>query len=230
MKPEQAKTTSTLWIDAGQPHPISLPFECQPLFTCTGEVYGIELLYRGIIPKSWAQVDTSVLRYLGRHSLDMPRVFVNVANESLLTIPDDTFVLASQKNEIVFELSEVFARGHTVAVVAAKVNRLISRGVRFAIDDFGGGADGMHRMYSIDKVVCVKVDGAFLRICQARGDAAAALRCLITDWKSRGITVVAEWIETADLLSFAHSMDFDLTQGWYVDELYAWKPEQVDAA
>ena len=44
----------------------------------------------------------------------------------------------------------------------------------------------------------------------------------------RGIVVVAEWIETEDLLTFAHSLGFDLTQGWYVDELYGRLADRPD--
>ena len=214
---------SQILIEAAQAQ-VSLPFECQPLFTRTGEVFGHELLYRGLLPQAWIHVDSPVLRHLGRVKLDMNLLFVNIANESLLAISDEAFILASQRNKIVFELSEVFTGSQTIHHISAKVNRLIEHGVRFALDDFGNGADGLHRLYALKRVACVKIDGTFMRLCLERKDAAIALKSLILEWKKRDIIVVAEWIETQDLLSLAHSLDIDLTQGWYVDALYA--PEE----
>lgn len=216
----QQEEADLIWIYGDQSKAVRLPFECQPLFTRAGEIHGQELLYRGLQPASWPVVDAAVLKYLARHDLELPRVFVNLANESLLEIPDEALVVAAQVNRVVFELSEQYFDGDNVAQLVAKVDRLVDKGVKFAIDDFGGGYDGLRRLYSLAEISYVKVDGAFLRTCLDRSDAAGVLTYLVRTWQSRGINVVAEWVESPSLLAFAKMLDFDLTQGWYVDELY----------
>jgi EAL domain-containing protein (putative c-di-GMP-specific phosphodiesterase class I) len=193
-------------------------------------VYGYEFLYRDKVrPTSaagWAKVDQGVLKYLGKITLGLDRpCFINLSHESFMAISEAQFLEASEKNELRFELSEAVAEGALFEQVCNKVNRLIGRGMHFAIDDFGAGLDGSRRLYALDQVAVIKVDRDLLISAAGRSNAAKMLAASVASWKVAGIQTVAEGVETAELLAFAQGLGFDLVQGWHVDTLAP--PEQA---
>lgn len=197
-----------------------LHFELQPILSLdTRAPVGYELLYRGIHPEDWREIDAALLRYLTRVHLDLPMLFVNVSNEGLLREKDVHFVAASAKNRVIFELSESINGVRLNKAITRRVNDLMSSGVSFALDDFGAGRDGLDRLYSMSKAAAVKVDSAFLRLCMARPDAAKTLTFLLSQWRSNGIMSIAEGVETAQILDFAQEVGADMVQGWHVDDL-----------
>ncbi|UTY55853.1 EAL domain-containing protein [Massilia sp. erpn] len=194
-------------------------FERQPIMSLRGgEVVGHELLYRGKFPGTWAQIDASLLRHL-QVARSHPLLFINLSNQGLLDAAVDDLVRASERNAVIFELSESVAEYALRERIAEKVNTLMERGVRVAIDDFGAGRDSLERLYELGPTTAVKIDGVFLQTCARRADAAKTLQYLIGQWREAGVLSIAEGVENAALYEFAQLLGCDMVQGWYVDAL-----------
>jgi EAL domain-containing protein (putative c-di-GMP-specific phosphodiesterase class I) len=196
-----------------------LRFEAQPIMSLRrGEVVGHELLYRGEHPSDWSKVDAALVSYM-QDTRSHPHLFVNLSNRGLLNASADELVQAAQRNNVVFELSESVAEYGQRTEIAAKVNALIERGVRVAIDDFGAGRDSLERLYELGPTTAIKIDRVFLQTCARRTDAAKTLQHLVQQWREAGVLSIAEGVENADLYEFARILGFDMAQGWHVDAL-----------
>lgn len=208
-----------------------MKFELQPvLSTSTDEVFGYELLFRGARTMSWLEIDKAVVDHFSAERRNCAPLFINLSNEALLTLPPYDILRAHKLNSIVIELSEVFSDDETFKSVAERVDYLSSYGIRFALDDFGNGHDGLHRLYALNKVSYIKLDGQFLKLCLARPEASAMLECLIKQWKVSGIQVIAEWVETHDICVKVRALGVDFVQGWQVDKIVATRHQQRVAA
>lgn len=200
-------------------HACTLNFELQPIvFPKTSRVFGYELLYRGLVPANWSDVDVSVIQHFLKEKRS-ETLFINLSNEGLLRIDEREFVEASKNNNLIFELSESHADNATYQKISEKVNSLASQGLRFALDDFGIGLDGLHRLYSLNSVSVIKIDGSLIQAALIRSDAQNTLRSLIQHWDRANIQSVAECIENTDLYDCAKSLGVTLLQGWHVDSL-----------
>lgn len=197
-------------------------FELQPLMrTVDRSIFGYEYLYRGDRSIRWESVDEAVLDFLckGNAPVSEKAMFVNLSHQSLIDIPGEIFIYASFANNVHFEISEAFADKETFAKVVTKANALSAQGVQFAIDDFGSGLDGFRRLYALDQVSAIKIDGELVWAAYQREHAASNLRAMVAHWKGTGMVTVAEGIESQALLSFARDLQFDVVQGFYVDDL-----------
>jgi EAL domain-containing protein (putative c-di-GMP-specific phosphodiesterase class I) len=199
--------------------PKGLRFEAQPIVSLrAGDVVGHELLYRGEHPSEWSEVDAALVRYL-QVAKAHPLLFVNLSNRGLLKASVDDLVQANQRNGVIFELSESVAEYAQRGDIAEKVNTLMERGVRFAIDDFGAGRDSLERLYELGSTTAVKIDRLFLQTCARRADAAKTLQHFVQQWREAGILSIAEGVENAALYDFARVVGCDMVQGWHVDWL-----------
>lgn len=197
-----------------------MKFELQGIYTLSGTLHAKEVLYRGVAKPQWLEVDAALMQTLSDPIPEMGRVFVNVCNHSLLNLPIQSFLAAHRANDVVLELSEALTDSGTFEQVSKRINLLGDMGIRFALDDFGSGRDGLNRLYALKQVAYIKVDGKFLHVCMRRSDAAAALKTLIGNWNACGIKVIAEWVETNEVMNFCQSIGFHLVQGWFADGLY----------
>ncbi|MCU6501919.1 EAL domain-containing protein [Rugamonas sp. A1-17] len=213
---------SRVSIDVDDAQVGQVQFELQPIVRTNCLVArGFELLFRGPSTMDWIDVDRAALNYVRAHKLDHTTLFVNLANESLMSIPTDEFVSTAGGRKVVFEISESHSEHMPYSQIADKVNELIELGFHFAIDDFGSGRDGLKRIYSIKRASVIKIDRLFVRQSMSRSDAANVLRLLVAQWKASGIQVVMEGVENAAILDFAKDIGADLVQGWHVDTIIA---------
>ena len=200
---------------------ILLHFEAQPIMSLRGgDVVGYELLYRGVHPCVWSVVDAALVRYL-QVARSHPLLFVNLSNQGLLDAAIENLVQAAACNTVIFELSESVIEYSQRERIAEKVNALIERGVRVAIDDFGAGRDSLERLYKLGRITAVKIDRIFLQTCARRSDAASTLQHLIKQWRVAGVMSIAEGVENATLYEFARAVGCDMIQGWHVDAILA---------
>jgi EAL domain-containing protein (putative c-di-GMP-specific phosphodiesterase class I) len=181
-------------------------------------VIGHELLYRGVHPCVWSDVDAALVRYF-QVPRSQPMLFVNLSNQGLLDASIEDLVRVSVCNEVVFELSESVTEYALRDRISEKVNALIESGVRVAIDDFGAGRDSLERLYELAPTMAVKIDRTFLQTCARRSDAASTLQHLVQQWRRAGVMSIAEGVENAALHEFARLVGFDMVQGWHIDAL-----------
>lgn len=207
-------------IPSHHQHPSQLAFELQPIVDArTLVVFGHELLYRGILPQRWQTVDFAVLTALRDLPTTAQALFINLCNESVLEYSILDFVPTSKRATTIFELSEAFIARDEMLSVAQRVNTLTHAGLKFALDDFGNGLDGLLRLSVLEHIAIIKLDRVFLQTTRLNRSSQKSLLALIGMWHSRGIKVVAEGIENNSELAFARLMGADYLQGFLIDDL-----------
>ncbi|MET0383318.1 MAG: EAL domain-containing protein [Burkholderiaceae bacterium] len=189
-------------------------FSMEPIVRrCDQSVFAYELLYRGPLPREFKDIDARLVDYLGSARAGLPTLFVNLSNDTLATACDDSLVRASRHADVYFELSERRMAPSVFERITRRVDALSRRGVRFALDDFGSGHDGLSRLMAMDCVSVIKLDGALIERARSRPRAAQMLRALCRTWRASGIRTVAECIEGAGQLQIADYLDVDMLQG-----------------
>ena len=118
-------------------------------------------------------------------------------------VPEDRLVIELTEREEVQDLARLRS---TLAAFR-------KRGVRIAVDDVGAGNAGLRLLTEIEWDV-MKVDLSLVRAGAKDGASEAVLRALVDLARSRGRTVVAEGIETADQLEAVLELRFDAGQGY----------------
>lgn len=200
-----------------------LPFHVQPLLRpSTANVFGFEVLYRGVHPTSpegWISVDETVLGFLSSAKMDVT-LFINLSNRTILTIDEALLFAAHAKNSIYFEWSEVISDESQFREIIRKIADWTQRGLRFVIDDFGAGRDGFERLFAIESVTAIKFDGGFFRMASVNPMARNLVEHVIRECRNKDILTVGECIETASDYQLAERLGLDLVQGFYVDDVY----------
>lgn len=206
-------------IDDTEQSGLSIMFELQPIVGApTMHPYGYELLYRGPRPVHWPVVDGVILNYLRRRPAGPgPTLFVNLSNETLLSHDLADYVQLSHRNNTYFELTETLAVPHDYRDISRRVNSFTAEGLRFAIDDFGSGLDGLHRYSSLAEVAFVKLDRVFLQQARMNPTARRIVEALVREWSSANTSTIAEGIESRADLEFAMHLGVQMFQGYFID-------------
>jgi diguanylate cyclase (GGDEF)-like protein len=116
--------------------------------------------------------------------------------------------------------------------VQKMLTRLSRRGVRLAIDDFGSGYASLSHLKQLP-VDVLKIDKSFVQNIGTNENDEAIVRSTIDLAHSLGIVVVAEGVESEEILRRLSAFDCDLAQGFTLsrpvpaEELTQWLAEQV---
>jgi len=110
------------------------------------------------------------------------------------------------------------------------LTRLRSKSIRFSIDDFGAGYSSLGYLKKLP-VDAVKVDKSFVLGMAANADDAVIVRSTIDLAHNLGLKVVAEGVESREVLDRLMEMGCDAAQGYYLsrpipaEELTRWLNE-----
>jgi diguanylate cyclase (GGDEF)-like protein len=113
--------------------------------------------------------------------------------------------------------------------------RLSDRGVRIAVDDFGSGYASLSHLKQLP-VDVLKIDQSFVQNLGVNEEDEAIVRSTIDLAHSLGIVVVAEGVESEDVLARLTALGCDLAQGYCLarpttaDEVTAWLAAKQVAA
>lgn len=178
----------------------------QAIYDRAGEVVGYELLFRGAAESDEAhrrnayatsQVIVNAFAEFGLEQIvgDRP-CFLNLTREFLV----GDLPLPVEPGRVVLEILE------SVAVdddVLAGVTNLVNQGFKIALDDFVWG-QGHERL--LDLASYVKID-------MLNSDPQTVVSTVFTVRRHAQIKLIAERIETRELVDLAHKFGFDLFQG-----------------
>jgi diguanylate cyclase (GGDEF)-like protein/PAS domain S-box-containing protein len=119
-----------------------------------------------------------------------------------------------------FEITETAAITN-LADATTFIDQVRSRGVRVALDDFGAGASsfGYLKRFPVDYL---KIDGQFIRELTDDPLNDVTVRCFVDVARVLGIKTVAEYVESAEILSKLASIGVDYAQGFHIH-----KPEAI---
>ncbi|MBL4890754.1 MAG: EAL domain-containing protein [Rhizobiaceae bacterium] len=107
--------------------------------------------------------------------------------------------------------------------------KIASRGIQFAVDDFGGGLEGLFYLENLP-VQIFKIDYKFVKALDNPDDkrAPAVVKSILGIAKSLNLKTVAEGVETEEQLDFLKKNGCDFVQGYFlarpqpVKELNEW--------
>ncbi|MGL6205464.1 MAG: putative bifunctional diguanylate cyclase/phosphodiesterase [Giesbergeria sp.] len=114
----------------------------------------------------------------------------------------------------------------------AMLNRLAQQGFRLSIDDFGTGYSSLAYLRRLP-VQELKIDKSFVMGMQTAEGDALIVRSTIDLAHNLGLSVVAEGVESADILEHLRSLQCDEAQGYHIsrplplDDYLAWQARQV---
>ncbi len=115
---------------------------------------------------------------------------------------------------VVFEILERDAIGD-MTNMRRFLARLRDKGFAFALDDFGSGYNSFHYLRELH-FEFVKIDGAFVRNIVNSEIDRALVRNLTNLCRDIGIRTVAEFVESAAILSMLQDMGVDYVQGYHI--------------
>jgi diguanylate cyclase (GGDEF)-like protein len=160
------------------------------------------------------------------------RVAVNISGRDLDsdTLVDDVrTALVEQRLDpwhLELELTESIAMHQTEAAVQ-RLQALRALGIRIGIDDFGTGYSMFSRLRDLP-IDRLKIDRSFVRDLARDDDATAIVRSTVAMGHALGLTLVAEGVESEEVMLRLAEMGCDSAQGFYVclplpaEELRAW--------
>ena len=167
-----------------------------------------------------------------RAGLDL-RISVNLSRDNLasLTLPDAMSDLVQEAgvdpSRVTLEVSQTGVL-EDISVGMEVVGRLRLKGFGISIDDYGLGYSSLGQLKNLP-VTEIKVARSFVEGAEADDTLTEILGSSATLGRSLGLSVVAQGVETAEVLALLESLGCDEMQGYLVSrpmpvaELPAWK-------
>ena len=115
--------------------------------------------------------------------------------------------------QLVFEITETAAMSE-IDVTLTFIKRLKGMGCRFALDDFGAGFSSFYYLKRFE-VDYLKIDGSFIRDLARDEGSRLFVRALNDVANGLSKQVVAEWVETADVIPLLRGMGAQYGQGYH---------------
>lgn len=114
--------------------------------------------------------------------------------------------------QLVFEITETAAMSE-IDVTLSFIRRLKDMGCRFALDDFGAGFSSFYYLKRFD-VDYLKIDGSFIRDLAHDEGCRIFVRALNDVARGLKKQVIAEWVETPEVLKMLLEMGAQFGQGY----------------
>lgn len=121
---------------------------------------------------------------------------------------------------LVFEITETVAVRNFVAS-SAPIGRLRKLGCRVALDDFGAGMSSFGYLKNL-ALDMVKIDGSFVQNLTHDRMSQSIVRAVTEIGHQQGLSVVAEWVASQEMVNLLASMGVDYAQGFALH-----KPERA---
>ncbi len=146
------------------------------------------------------------------------RYFVNL---SRVSISDQNWIkrfinmLSISKadpSQLVFEITETAAMSE-IDVTLSFIRKLKEMGSRFALDDFGAGFSSFYYLKRFE-VDYLKIDGSFIRDLAIDDSNQVFVKALNDVAKGMSKQVIAEWVETTEVLKLLQDMGAQFGQGY----------------
>ena len=166
------------------------------------------------------QVVEKLLRFMREHNQvgKKLRYFVNL---SRVSITDQRWIQrfvsllktsSVDPSQLVFEITETAAMSE-IDVTLTFINRLKDMGCRFALDDFGAGFSSFYYLKRFE-VDYLKIDGSFIRDLATDEGSRLFVRALNDVARGLSKQVVAEWVESPEVLKLLMGMGVQFGQGY----------------
>jgi len=176
--------------------------------------------YNSIDRYTYSAIDKAVInikRWMSAgHNI---KVAINISTKTLMN-PEFINEIESRITEfsvckrIIFEITEsLFLSNHDF--VFDSLTRLRSLGIELSIDDFGTGYSSLSRLKKLP-VNELKIDQSFIKDMIEFADDQIIVRSIIDLAHNLGLTVVAEGVETKEILDRLNALGCDIAQGYLI--------------
>jgi diguanylate cyclase (GGDEF)-like protein len=147
------------------------------------------------------------------------KVAINISTQTLMN-PDFINQIESRITEfaiskrIIFEITESLFLSNQDFVFDS-LTRLRAMGIELSIDDFGTGYSSLSRLKKLP-VNELKIDQSFIKDMNEFADDQIIVRSIIDLAHNLGLTVVAEGVETKEILDKLNHLGCDIAQGYLI--------------
>ena len=136
---------------------------------------------------------------------------------------EDTVKYITQKlnkykvgNQVIFEIVE--SEGiDNFEEVSLFIKTMKEYGCKFAIDDFGTGYSNFEYLMKLN-VDFIKIDGSFIKNIDKNAQSQLISSLIIDFSKQQGISTIAEFVHSKEVLKKVKEMGIDYSQGFYLGE------------
>lgn len=176
----------------------------------------------GLAPSFDRWVVRNVFAYLDTHPEDTACYALNLSGRSLSDASTADFILEEishyhfDPTRISFEVTETAAIDN-LDTCERLILTLKSRGIQFALDDFGRGQSSFGYLKRLP-VATLKIDGEFVRGLDIDREKLAIVKAMHTLAHELGKQTVAEQVETESELACLKAMGVDFVQGYLLDK------------
>lgn len=174
----------------------------------------------GMIKELDMRVVEKLLLYMHQHDQmgRKLRYFVNLSRVSISDVHwvkrfvDMLSVSKVDPGQLVFEITETAAMSE-IDVTLSFIRQLKEMGSRFALDDFGAGFSSFYYLKRFE-VDYLKIDGSFIRDLCSDTSNQVFVKALNDVAKGMGKQVIAEWVETPEVLKLLQDIGAQYGQGY----------------
>ena len=148
------------------------------------------------------------------------RVSVNISADSItsLTLPEQLSDMFQNQNldptMLTFEVTESALMGELVTSLDV-LTRLRMKGFGLSIDDFGTGYSSLSQLHRIPFTE-LKIDQSFIMAMSEDKEARSIVKTCIMLGHELNMEVVAEGVESKDMLDMLTDLGCDIAQGYYI--------------
>ena len=123
-------------------------------------------------------------------------------------------------NRVIFEIVE--SEGiDNFEEVSLFIKTMKEYGCKIAIDDFGTGYSNFEYLMKLN-VDFIKIDGSFIKDIDTSSQSQLISNLIITFAKQQGISTIAEFVHSKEVLAKVQDMGIDYSQGYHLG-----KPEEL---
>jgi len=169
---------------------------------------------------AWIRANRDKFASIGGFSINLSAL--SLSNSKVLSYLLSELALADLPTEkIIFEITETAAieNYHTAQEFIKQVSRY---GCSFSLDDFGSGYSSYSHLRNL-RTGSLKIDGSFIKEITQNPADFAMVKSMNDIGHSLGMKTVAEYVESAEVLSLLREIGVDYAQGFAIH-----KPTSID--
>jgi EAL domain-containing protein (putative c-di-GMP-specific phosphodiesterase class I) len=169
---------------------------------------------------AWIRANRALFSSIGGFSINLSAL--SLSHSEVLAFLLSELALADLPTEkIIFEITETAAI-ENYHVAREFMQQISSYGCKFSLDDFGSGYSSYSHLKNL-RTCSLKIDGSFVKEMVQNPADYAMVKSMNDIGHSLGMKTVAEFVESAEILSMLREIGVDYAQGYIIH-----KPVPID--
>jgi len=140
----------------------------------------------------------------------------DITNDETIQFLLDTIIQTKTNNQIILEIVES-EQINQFKKVSSFIKKMKAIGAKIAIDDFGTGYSNFEYIINLN-VDILKIDGSLIRNIHKDKNIFITVSTIVNFAKQLGLEVVAEFVDSKEVLETIKSLDIEYSQGFYLHE------------